>query len=67
MPTVPIAATNTITKNQVEEERFSLAYTSRSLFIIEGNQGRSSSRAGTWRLELITEATDGRCLLAGSP
>jgi hypothetical protein len=35
------------------KERIYLAYTSVSEFIIEGNQGRNSNRAGTWRQELI--------------
>jgi hypothetical protein len=35
------------------EERVYLAYTSTSLFIIEGAQGRNSNRVGTWRQELM--------------
>jgi hypothetical protein len=38
---------------QVGEERVYLAYTSVLLFIIEGSQDRNSSRAGTWRQELM--------------
>jgi hypothetical protein len=33
-------------KKQVVEERVYLVYTSTLLFIIEGNQGRNSNRAG---------------------
>jgi hypothetical protein len=43
----------TLTKGKVGKERFYLAYTSTSLFIIEGCQGRNSNRPGTWRQELM--------------
>ena len=42
-----------MTKKQVGEEMVYLAYTSTSLFITEGSQDRNSSRAGTWRQELL--------------
>jgi hypothetical protein len=42
-----------MTKKQVGEERFYLAYNSTFLFIIRGNQDRNSLRAGTWRQELM--------------
>jgi hypothetical protein len=35
------------------EEMVYLAYTSTLLFIIEGSQDRNSSRAGTWRQEMM--------------
>ena len=35
------------------EEKVYLAYASTPQFIIEGSQGRNSSRAGTWRQELM--------------
>jgi hypothetical protein len=38
---------------QLEEERIYLAYTSTSVFIIEGSQDKNSSRAGTWSQDLI--------------
>jgi hypothetical protein len=38
---------------QAGKERVYLSYTSISLFIIEGSQGRNSNRAGTKRQELI--------------
>ena len=38
---------------QVGEERAYLAYTSTSLFIIERSQDRNSSRAESWRQELM--------------
>ena len=38
---------------QLGEERVCLAYASTPQFIIEGSQGRNSSRAGTWRQELM--------------
>jgi hypothetical protein len=45
---------NTMTKKQAGEERvYWLAYTSTLLFIIKESQDRSSSRAGTWRQELM--------------
>jgi uncharacterized protein Veg len=34
-------------QKQLGEKRVCLAYTSTSLFIIEGNQDRNSNRAGT--------------------
>jgi hypothetical protein len=40
-------------QKQVGEERVYPAYGSRSLFIIKGSQDRNSSRAGTWKQELI--------------
>jgi hypothetical protein len=39
--------------DQVGEEGVYSVYTSISLFIIEGSQDRNSSRAGTWRQELM--------------
>jgi len=42
-----------MTKKQVGKERVYLAFTSTSLFIIEESQDRNSSRAGTWRQELM--------------
>jgi hypothetical protein len=44
---------NTITKKQLGEERVYFAYTSISLFAIEGSQDRNSSRAGTQGQELM--------------
>ena len=44
---------NTMTEEQVGEERVYLAHMSTALFIIEGNQDRNSHRAGTWRQELV--------------
>ena len=42
-----------------------LAYTSISLFIIKGSQDRNSSRAGTWRQELMQRPwTSSACWLA---
>jgi hypothetical protein len=46
-------------KEQVGEGRVYLAYTSASLFITEGNHGRNSDRAGTWRQELMQKAWRG--------
>ena len=40
-------------QKQIGEEKVYLAYTSTSLFIIKGSQDRNSSRAGTWRQELM--------------
>ena len=40
-------------KKQVEEERVYSTYTSTLLFITKGSQDRNSSRAGTWRQELM--------------
>jgi hypothetical protein len=40
-------------RKQVGEERVYLAYTSMSLFIIEGSQDRNSNMAGTWSQELM--------------
>jgi hypothetical protein len=38
---------------QVEEEKIYLAYTSTSLFVIEGIKDRNSNKAGTWRQDLM--------------
>lgn len=48
-----IALKNTMTQNQVEEERVYLTYNSILLFIPEGSQDRNFNRAGTWRQELM--------------
>jgi hypothetical protein len=40
-------------EKQVVEERVYLAYTSISLFIIQGSQYRNSDKAGTWRQKLV--------------
>jgi len=40
-------------QKQLGEERVDLVYSSLSLFIIKGNQGRNSSKAGTQRQELM--------------
>jgi hypothetical protein len=40
-------------RHQVGEEYVYLAYASTLLIITEGSQDRNSSRAGTWRQELI--------------
>lgn len=45
--------------NQPEEERVCLAYASTALFITEGGQNRSSSRAGSWRQELMQRPWQG--------
>ena len=42
-----------MTKKQVGEERVYSAYISTLLFITKGSQDRNSSRAGTWRQELM--------------
>jgi hypothetical protein len=42
-----------VTKKQLGKERVYLAYTSLSLFIIEGRRDWNSKRAGTWREELM--------------
>jgi hypothetical protein len=42
-----------MTKKQVGEERVYPPYTSTALSINEGSQDRNSSRAGTWRQELM--------------
>jgi hypothetical protein len=42
-----------MTKKQVGEKRVYLAYTSTTLFIIEGSHDRNSNRAGSWRQELM--------------
>lgn len=39
-------------KKQVGDEIVYLAYTSISVFIIEGSQDRDSNMAGTWKQEL---------------
>ena len=44
---------NTMNKRQVGEERVYLAYTSTPLLATGVSQDRDSSRAGTWRQELI--------------
>lgn len=44
---------NTMTKQQVGKESVYLAYTFTLLFIPEGSQDRNSSRARTWRQELM--------------
>jgi hypothetical protein len=41
------------TKQQVGKEKVYSAYTFTLLFITEGSQGRNSSRAETWRQELM--------------
>jgi hypothetical protein len=41
-----------MTKKQIREERVYSDYTSTLLFIIKGNQDKTSHRAGTWRQEL---------------
>ena len=46
---VTIAEIKHHSQMQLEEERIYLAYTSISLFIIKGGQGRDSERARTWR------------------
>jgi hypothetical protein len=42
-----------MTKQQVGKESVYLAYTFTLLFIPEGSQDRNSSRARTWRQELM--------------
>jgi hypothetical protein len=42
-----------MTKSQVVEQKVYLTYIFISLFIIKRSQDRNSSRAGTWRQELI--------------
>lgn len=63
---VAVAVMNPIAKRYVEMTGFSLSYASAcsSLsFIIEGSQGRNSSRTRTWRKELMQR--HGRVLLSG--
>jgi hypothetical protein len=50
---VCIPAQNIMTKKQIWEERVYSAYTSTLLFITKGRQDWNSSRAGTWRQELM--------------
>jgi hypothetical protein len=50
---VSIVATKHSNEMKVGEERVYLAYMSTALFIPEGSQDRNSSRAGTWRQELM--------------
>jgi hypothetical protein len=40
-------------QKQLGEGEIYLAYASTSLFITEGKQNRNTSRAGTWREELM--------------
>ena len=57
-----------MTKKQVGDERAFLAYSSTLLFITKGNQDWNSSRAGTWKQELIdAKAMEGCFLLACFP
>jgi hypothetical protein len=42
-----------MTKQQVGGGRVYFIHTSILLFIIKGNQDRSSNRSGTWRQELM--------------
>jgi len=42
-----------VTKEQVGLERVNLAYSSGSHIIIRGSQDQDSSKAGTWRQELM--------------
>jgi hypothetical protein len=42
-----------VAKSKLGRKGFNLAYTSISLFIIEGSQKRNSNRSGTWRQELM--------------
>jgi hypothetical protein len=51
--TVSIASTKHHDQKSVGKERVYLAYTSRSQSITGGSQDRNSSRAGTWRQELM--------------
>jgi hypothetical protein len=53
--------------NQVWEERVYLAHTSMLLFIIKGSQDRDSSRAGTWRQELMQRPWRGAAYWLASP
>ena len=57
MLTILVKATIVVMKHhgqkQVGEERVYLAYTSISLFIIEGSPDGNSDRAGTWRQDLM--------------
>jgi hypothetical protein len=48
-----------MTKKQVVKERVYLAYTSISVFILEGSQDRNSNRAGAWRQELVQRPWQG--------
>jgi len=52
-----------MTKKQVGEEKVYSAYTSISLFIIEGSQDRNSNRSGSWKQELMWKPW--RVLLTG--
>jgi hypothetical protein len=44
---------NTMTIKQVGKERVNSAYTSKSVLITRGSQDRNSSRAESWRQELM--------------
>ena len=58
---------NIITEIQVWEERVYAAYISTSLFITKGSQGRNSSRAGTWRQELMQRPWRGAAYWLAQP
>ena len=57
LPFVPESVTSIVRKHhgqkQLGKERIYLAYTSPSLFTIEGSQSRNSNKAETWKEELM--------------
>lgn len=59
---------NTVTKNQAEEGRVHLAYTSILLFTIKLSEERNSNRAEIClEAEAVTEAMEECCFPASSP
>jgi hypothetical protein len=56
-----------MTKKQAGEERVYSAYTSTVVFITKGSQGRNTSRAGTWRQELMQRPWRGAAYWLASP
>jgi hypothetical protein len=50
---LPLQGMGTPSPKQDMRERVYLAYTSIAPFITKGNQNRNSSRAGTWKQELM--------------
>jgi hypothetical protein len=54
-------------QKQIGEERVYVAYSSSSLFFNEGSQNRNSSRAGTWRQELMQKPWRGAVYRLAQP
>jgi len=56
-----------MTKSKLVWKGFNLAYTSISLFVIEGSQDRNPNRGQDLEAGADAEAMEGCCLLAHSP